>query len=259
MFTSTRRLCAINVAYFCRTFNGNRHILPIFHLLEESSFMEATLRLATIVSLPFEQNTYVASLGDRKDCIVVDPGLEPQKILQYLDDHQLAPAAILITHGHSDHIGGNKALKERWPSCPIMIGSADAPKLADPWLNLSAPFGLSFTSPKADVLLNDGNTYEAAGFKLHVLSIPGHSVGHVAFLWEGQSPAVVWVGDVIFARSIGRTDFPDGSARQLVSGIRNKLFTLPKDTILLPGHGPGTTVAEELQHNPFVGSQTGGA
>jgi len=215
--------------------------------------MEPSLRLATVVSLPFEQNTYVASLGSRSDCLVIDPGLEPQKILQYLDDHHLVPAAILVTHGHSDHIGGNKALKERWPSCPVVIGTEDAVKLTDPWLNLSAPFGMSLTSPKADVLLNDGDTYEAAGFKLQVLTIPGHSVGHVAYLWEGQYPSVVWVGDIIFAGSIGRTDFPDGSSRQLISGIRSKLFTLPGDTILLPGHGPATTVGEEQQHNPFVG------
>lgn len=207
----------------------------------------------TVVSLPFEQNGYIARLQDRDDCLVIDPGLEPEKILRHLDDHKLAPAAILNTHGHSDHIGGNAALKKRWPSCPLVIGSGDAAKLTDPWLNLSGAFGASLVSPAADVTVDDGDSYEAAGFELQVRTIPGHTTGHVVYLWEGQDPPVVWVGDVIFAGSIGRTDFPDGNHRQLIFGIRSKLFTLPDQTILLPGHGPATTVGEEKRNNPFAG------
>jgi glyoxylase-like metal-dependent hydrolase (beta-lactamase superfamily II) len=231
----------------------NRYILPSFHVTEESSFVKQDLQLATVVSLPFEQNSYVASLGNRDDCLVIDPGFEPEKILEYLADQRLTPGAILITHGHSDHIGGNAALKQRWPDCPLVIGTDDAAKLTDPWLNLSAAFGESLISPAADVTLNDGDTYEAAGFELQVRAIPGHSAGHVAYLWEGQVPPVVWVGDIIFAGSIGRTDFPDGDLHRLILGIRSKLFALPDDTILLPGHGPATTVREEKLHNPFAG------
>jgi hydroxyacylglutathione hydrolase len=211
------------------------------------------LQLAAVVSLPFEQNSYVASLYGRHDCLVIDPGLEPEKIVAALADQQLTPAAILITHGHSDHIGGNAALKQRWPECPLVIGTEDAAKLTDPWQNLSAAFGASVISPPANVTLNDCDSYEAAGFTLKVLTIPGHSAGHVAYLWEGQVPAIVWVGDIIFAGSIGRSDFPDGDLQQLLSGIRAKLFVLPDDTILLPGHGPATTVGEEKRDNPFVG------
>jgi len=207
----------------------------------------------TVVSLPFEQNGYIARRHGRDDCLVIDPGLEPEKILRRLDDHKLAPAAILNTHGHSDHIGGNAALKKRWPGCPLVIGSGDAAKLTDPWLNLSGAFGASLVSPAADVTVNDGDSYEAAGFALQVRTIPGHTTGHVVYLWEGQVPPVVWVGDVIFAGSVGRTDFPDGNHRQLILGIRSKLFTLPEQTILLPGHGPATTVGEEKRNNPFAG------
>ena len=210
-------------------------------------------QLITVVSLPFEQNGYIARRQGRDDCLVIDPGLEPEKILRHLDDHKLAPAAILNTHGHSDHIGGNAALKKRWPSCPLVIGSGDAAKLTDPWLNLSGAFGASLVSPAADVTVNDGDSYEAAGFDLQVRTIPGHTTGHVVYLWEGQDPPVVWVGDVIFAGSVGRTDFPDGNHRQLILGIRSKLFTLPDQTILLPGHGPATTVGEEKRNNPFAG------
>ena len=210
-------------------------------------------QLTTIVSQPFEQNGYVARLQGRDDCLVIDPGLEPEKILRYLDNHKLVPAAILNTHGHSDHIGGNAALKKRWPSCPLVIGAADAAKLTDPWLNLSAAFGASLVSPAADVTVNDGDSYEYAGFELQVRTIAGHTTGHVVYLWEGQDPPVVWVGDVIFAGSVGQTDFPDGNHRQLILGIRSKLFTLPDQTILLSGHGPATTVGEEKRNNPFAG------
>jgi hydroxyacylglutathione hydrolase len=211
------------------------------------------LRLVTVLSLPFEENSYVAQLEGRSDCLVVDPGLEPEKILACLDSRRLVPAAILNTHGHSDHIGGNAALKTRWPDCPLVIGSADASKLTDPTSNLSAIFGGRLISPPADVTVDDGETYAAAGFVLKVLAIPGHSAGHVVYLWEEHNPPVAFVGDVIFAGSIGRTDFPDGDFRQLQAGIHAKLFTLPDETRLLTGHGEPTTVGQEKHYNPFVG------
>ncbi len=212
----------------------------------------------TIVSAPFAENTYIARLAGRDDCLVVDPGLEPDKIVELLAAEQLQPAAFLITHGHSDHIGGNELMKQLWPGVPLVIGRGDAPKLTDAWLNLSAAFGVPITSPPADVLLDEGQTFESAGFRLEVLEIPGHSSGHVVYVWKGARPWVVLGGDVLFAGSIGRTDFPDGSFEQLAEGIHAKLFTLPDDTLVLPGHGPATTIGEEKQTNPFVGARRGG-
>jgi hydroxyacylglutathione hydrolase len=214
---------------------------------------ELPLRLETIVSAPFGENTYIAWLPGRKDCLVIDPGLQPDDVIEVIERQGLEPAAILNTHGHSDHIAGNAAVKERWPACPLVIGTGDAPKLTDSRLNLSAPFGFNLISPEADVLVNEGDSYSAAGFDLEVHEVPGHSIGHVVFVWKGGEPQVVFGGDVLFAGSVGRTDFPDGDFEQLAAGIRKHLFVLPDSTIVLTGHGPATTVGKEKRTNPFVG------
>ncbi len=219
--------------------------------------IHGNLQLASIVSSPFEENTYIAHLQGRTDCVIFDPGLEPAKILVYLQEHSLTPAALVCTHGHSDHIAGNAALKQRWPDCPLVIGEGDAAKLTDPMLNLSGQFGIPITSPPADKLLREGDRYSAAGLDLDVLETPGHSPGHIVLVWNAQPPPLVFGGDVLFQGSIGRTDFPDGDFRQLESAIHEKLFTLPDETIVLPGHGPETTIGHEKRTNPFVGAPAG--
>ena len=214
------------------------------------------IQVERVLSIPFEENCYVAHIEGRADCLVVDPGLEPQKIVDYLDSNGLVPAAILNTHGHSDHIAGNGFVKERWPEAPLVIGSGDAAKLTSAQLNLSSLFGASVTSPPPDRTLEDGQDYSAAGVELKILAIPGHSAGHVVYLCRDHDPPLVFVGDVIFSGSVGRTDFPDGDFQQLKQGIHAKLFTLPDETLLLPGHGPPTTVAQEKRSNPFVGLES---
>lgn len=215
------------------------------------------VRLAVIVSAPFEENTYIASIEGRNDCLVVDPGLEPDRILEHLEHEKLSPAAILITHGHSDHIAGNEELKRAFPDCPLVVSHGDAEKLTNPQLNLSAAFGAHLVSPPGEVLVGEGDVYSAAGFDLLVREIPGHSSGHVVFIARDIQPQIVIGGDVLFAGSIGRTDFPGGSFEELATGIWEKLFTLPNDTVVLPGHGPTTTVGQEKQNNPFVGKPAG--
>lgn len=224
------------------------------HFWGDESLHVSEIQIRTVVSTMFEENCYIASFPGRSDCLVIDPGLDPVAIMQQLDQAELTPAAILNTHGHADHIAGNQPLKERWPECPLVIGVGDAPKLADPVQNLSANFGIALISPPADVLVREGDVYEAAGFVLGVRETPGHSSGHVVFIWGGGPPRIVFGGDVLFAGSVGRVDFPDGSAEQLIASIRYKLFVLPDDTIVLPGHGPATTIGQERQSNPFVGA-----
>jgi glyoxylase-like metal-dependent hydrolase (beta-lactamase superfamily II) len=218
--------------------------------------MAEPLQIHTIVSAPFEENTYVVWQPGRRDVLVIDPGLEPHLILGFLEEQGFTPAAVLNTHGHADHIGGNAAFKERFPEVPLLIGANEERLLSDPEANLSAPFGWPVTSPPADRLVREGDVLELAGIRLEVLEIPGHSPGHVVFVYRGE-PCVVFGGDVLFRGSVGRTDFPGGDARRLFSGIREKLFRLPANTVVYPGHGPVTTVEHEKQSNPFVGGSPG--
>jgi glyoxylase-like metal-dependent hydrolase (beta-lactamase superfamily II) len=219
--------------------------------------MAEALQIRTIVSMPFDENSYVVWRTGSREALVFDPGLEPELILDCLRDEQLTTAAILNTHGHADHIAGNATLKETYPQAPLIIGAQEEPLLLDAHANLSAPFGMPITSPPADRLVREGEVVEAAGIRLEVLEVPGHSPGHVVYLIRVQ-PCLVFGGDVLFRGSIGRYDFPNSNGPLLLDGIRRKLFTLPADTVVYPGHGPVTTIGYEKRTNPFVGEQEQG-
>ncbi|MDP6556351.1 MAG: MBL fold metallo-hydrolase [Pirellulaceae bacterium] len=210
------------------------------------------VELAVIVSDLFAENCFVANLKGKSEAIVVDPGFSHERILDYLVDKQLTPVALLNTHGHADHIGGNSEIKRKWPTCPLVIGAGDSAKLADPVQNLSRGHGVDIVSPRADQLVTEGETVSAAGFDLEVLETPGHSVGHVVFLLKDHAPWLVFGGDVLFQGSIGRFDFPDGDENQLLESIRSKLYVLPDETIVLPGHGGSTSIGDEKRSNPYV-------
>jgi hydroxyacylglutathione hydrolase len=210
------------------------------------------LQIHVVESLPFSENTYIVFLDNRDDCLVIDPGMEPEAILHLLEELGKKPAAILNTHGHGDHIAGNEAMKTAFPETPLMIGVNEAHLLTDSNANLTGLFGMPIVSPPADRLLREGEVIEAAGIPLEVIEIPGHSPGHVVFVWRGV-PVRVFGGDVLFERSIGRSDFPGCNGPLLIKGIRSKLFGLPADTVVYPGHGGTTTIGAEKAHNPFVG------
>jgi glyoxylase-like metal-dependent hydrolase (beta-lactamase superfamily II) len=212
------------------------------------TFMD--MRIAVIESMPFAENSYIAWRPGRSDAIVIDPGFEPDAVLDALRAERLTPAIILNTHGHVDHIAGNAALKEAFPDAPLVIGAGDAAMLTDPMRNMSGLAGVAITSPPADRTVREGDIVEAAGLQFDVLDIPGHSPGHVVFVVRDEP--VVFGGDVLFAGSIGRTDFPGGDLDLLLRGIRAKLWPLPDETAVHPGHGPATTIGEEKRTNPFL-------
>lgn len=212
----------------------------------------ADLQIRRAVLSDFQENAFVVSVAGRDDCVVVDPGMEPEPLIQALQNAKLQPKAILVTHGHWDHVGGIAELREIWPDATIFIGENESWKLTDPNGNLSAAFGFPMTTCAADRLLKDGETFDVAGLSFKALEIPGHSRGHVVYLLETDAAPVVFCGDVVFSGSVGRSDFPDGNAADLVRGIREKILTLPDAALLFPGHGPKTTVGAERKYNPFL-------
>jgi hydroxyacylglutathione hydrolase len=219
--------------------------------------MDATqYTIETVESAPFAEMSYVVWLDERSEALVIDPGFDVPAIFEVLSRQGLRLAGILNTHGHVDHIAGNGAMKEAFPEAPLIIGRNEARLLADAEANLSAPFGAELTSPPPDRLVEDGERFELAGFSFEVREIPGHSPGSVVFVCDQFDTPFVFGGDVLFSGSVGRTDL-GGNTEQLLSGIRSKLFSLPDGTLVLPGHGPPTTVGAEKRTNPYVGERAG--
>jgi hydroxyacylglutathione hydrolase len=216
------------------------------------------LEIRTIESMPFAENSYLLWLPPSKDAIIIDPGFEPDLILDAIEVEGLNLVAILNTHGHSDHIAGNAAMKEKYPDAPLIIGQNDAVMLVDPTKNLSRFFGADLISPPANQTVVDEELLEVAGFRFLVREIPGHSPGHVVFIYsstagnENEPEMHILGGDVLFRGSVGRTDFPGGSSAQLLAGIREKLFVLPDKAVVYPGHGPTTTIGYEKRTNPYL-------
>ena len=199
----------------------------------------------------YETNCYVLRTSEAaRDCLIVDAGLGAEKLIKFLQEHKLNPVAIVLTHGHIDHIKGVAALRAEFPDIKVHIHKLDAEMLTEPYTNLSAMTGAEFSVEPADFLLEEQSIIELAEIKLSVLHTPGHTPGGISLY--SKDDRVVFVGDTLFAESIGRTDFPNGNMEQLLQGIREKLFTLPDDTKVYPGHGPITTIAHERQYNPFL-------
>ena len=198
----------------------------------------------------YQTNCYVLrNNNSAKDCLIIDPGLEAAELIEFLDEQKLNPVAVILTHGHIDHIAGLAELRNRFPEIKVYIHNLDAEMLTDPNINLSAMSGMAFVTDSQDVSLKNRDVIDLAGMNLRVLHTPGHTPGGISLY--SKEAGVVFVGDTLFADSIGRTDFPGGSMSQLLASVREKLFTLPSETEVYPGHGPATTIAAEKAHNPF--------
>ncbi len=198
----------------------------------------------------FETNCYILRSSDsQKDCVLIDAGLEADALIEYLSDNNLNPAAVVLTHGHIDHIAGLELLRQKYSGFKIYIHRLDEPML-EGIDNLSDLADYTAQQFKPDFLLEGGQVIKIAGIKLEVLHTPGHTPGGIC-LYSSEEK-VVFAGDTIFAGSVGRTDFPGGSTDQLLNSIKEKLLSLPLDTKILPGHGPATSIAIEKKQNPFL-------
>ena len=199
---------------------------------------------------PIQANCYILGCEDTLHAAVIDPGGESDRILAALSESKLTLKNIINTHGHFDHVGANLRLKEV-TGADLMIHALDAPMLAQ--LSSSATmFGLSAeNSPPPDRTLDDGDTVVVGNISLRVIHTPGHSPGGVSLFTDKS----VFVGDTLFAGSVGRTDLPGGDAATLKTSIQNKLFTLGDDVTVYPGHMGQTTIGQERRHNPFVGER----
>jgi len=206
------------------------------------------LIIKELVVGPIASNCYILGCKKTKAAVVLDPGDEPDRILMELARAELTVTAIVNTHGHFDHVGGNARLKAV-TGAQILIHKADAPMLAH-LSDMARMWGMTAeNSPPPDRLLSEGDEIVFGHHKLTVAETPGHSPGGIALL----TPGAAFVGDTLFAGSVGRTDFPGGNHETLIRSVREKLFTLPDDTKVYPGHGPATTIGREKRYNPFFG------
>ncbi len=202
--------------------------------------------LEKLVVGPFASNCYFVGSELTKAGIIIDPGAGTKQILKVAIDLQLDIKFIVITHGHIDHIGALRGVKET-TGAEVVIHSADAPSLQGE--RVSQLLGSSNrTLPSADRLLNDGDSINSGDLHFLVLHTPGHTPGGICLLGHG----VVFTGDTLFNYSIGRTDLPGGSYSQLMNSIHTKLMILPDNTVVYPGHGPETTIGDERRGNSFL-------
>ena len=204
--------------------------------------------LKKLVVGPLASNCYIVGSEANKEGMIIDPGDEAEVILRNVKDLGLEIRSIVLTHGHIDHIGALKEVKEA-TGAEVAIHTDEADSLQSQ--PLSTLLGISYPTPlPADRLLQGGDSIDIGDLHFLVLHTPGHSPGGICLLEQGHK--VMFSGDTLFNYGIGRTDLPGGNHSQLMNSIHTKLMVLPDNTVVYPGHGPETTIGTERQENPFL-------
>ena len=222
---------------------------------EEASPSQRSMHVRVFTGGGFGENAYVAWSPARGDAVAVDPGAGTPELMAFLRESGLTLRAILLTHAHLDHVDGVASLK-RATGAPVYLHPEAEAQYRSVELQAAA-FGMELAPPPPpDQALRGGETVRFGSLTFRVLEAPGHAPGHVVF--HAEEEGLAFVGDVIFAGSIGRTDLPGGDFRTLMESIRSAIFSLPDSTRLYPGHGPETTVGHERRFNPFLSPVTGG-
>ena len=193
-------------------------------------------------------NCYLIINEETKELVVVDPATCPDYVISHVKSNGYVPKAILLTHGHFDHVMGIDGWVKEF-QIPVYLHEEEKTILEEPGLNLSDLFGTSYAYNQTQCL-RDGEMLELAGFRFRVIHTPGHTAGSCCYYEEAEK--VLISGDTLFCQSVGRSDFPTGSAATLIRSIKEKLFILPDDVMVYPGHEGLTCMADEKQYNPFV-------
>jgi glyoxylase-like metal-dependent hydrolase (beta-lactamase superfamily II) len=192
-------------------------------------------------------NTYIVYDDISKECLIVDPSSDSDIIINKINSKNLLPKYIVLTHAHGDHIGAVKELKEKF-NIPVLVHEDDYQMLMDPGLNLSKSMSYGPISIKADNVLKDSDVISLGDETLRVIHTPGHTRGGICLFFDNYLIS----GDTLFKSSIGRTDLYGGNYDDIINSLINKISILPDDTVVLPGHGPSTTIKDEKVKNPYI-------
>ncbi|MFH1699259.1 MAG: MBL fold metallo-hydrolase [Candidatus Zixiibacteriota bacterium] len=208
------------------------------------------MKIETIVVSMFQTNCYLVYDEKSKEGVIIDPGDEADRIIDETDKFGVKPTAVILTHGHGDHVGGVNEVVNKF-KIPLYAGKGEEELLASAEKNMSSAVGMPVVCPQPERLLIDDDKVNFGFHAFTVIQTPGHSPGGVCY----YSEKILFCGDTLFFGSIGRTDFPGCSHEQLINSIKTKLLILPDETVCYPGHGPATSIGFERKCNPFL---TGG-
>lgn len=211
------------------------------------------MKIMYMVLGPFMTNTYILYNEETMEGLVVDPSFTPDHYIKAIQDKKIRLLSIFLTHVHVDHMAGMNELRRAFPDAKMYMDKRDRSFLRDAERNLSSMFPVPTLVDDADVWVKDGDEIETCGYTFRVIDTAGHTPGGISFYL--QKEGIVFTGDSLFQGSIGRTDFPGGSMKELTGSIKKNLFSLPDSTVVLSGHGNQTTIGEEKRSNPFL---TGG-
>lgn len=207
------------------------------------------MKVEVFVTGIISTNCYLAINEETKEAVIIDPAGMTKKMIEYIKDGGITLKAILLTHAHFDHIMGIDKTIEEFGEMPVYVEETDVPLLTDEKLNESIHYTNGYTY-EGGTVIHDGDIIKEAGMKFQVIHTPGHTAGGVSYYVEADH--VLFSGDTLFRCSVGRFDFETSSKEALIRSIKDKLFLLPDDTRVLPGHSHPTTIAYEKEHNPFV-------